>query len=123
MLSLCYGAYWKFAIRMSHLPSIEFSPLHHLMKLSKHSNGLYTPLPIYIKKNVCLSVCMFFMHLDTVRANATKLFRNPHLIQEKVSSHFFPKRVVPPPAKSMPMWLTNQIAAFSSVKELLSSTS
>jgi hypothetical protein len=47
---------------------------------------------IYIEKKVCLSVCLFFMHLDTVRANATKLFRDHPLIQEEVNGYFLSKK-------------------------------
>ena len=46
----------------------------------------------------------FFMHLDTVRASAAKISRNPPLIQEKVEGYFFSgnDRSLPPPKKRPP---------------------
>jgi len=52
---------------------------------------------IYIYKEeslfVCLFVCLFFMHLDTVRANAMKLSRNGVYKQGKVDVYFVPKKI------------------------------
>jgi hypothetical protein len=64
---------------------------------------------------------MFFMHFDTVQANATKLSRNHPLIQEKVDDYFFSKKISPSPAKARAMYLTNEIAAFGSIGEVLNS--
>jgi len=55
---------------------------------------------IYIKKNVCLSVCMFFMHIDTVQVSATKLSREHPLIQEKVNDCFLSKKMALRPQKA-----------------------
>ena len=63
---------------------------------------------------VCLSVCLFFMHMDTVRASAAELSRNPLLNQKKVEAYFFPKIKfsLPPPPPRHPLFPTNGIAAF-----------
>ncbi len=71
---------------------------------------------------VCLYVCMFFMHFDTVRASASKLSRDHPLIQEKVKDYFLSKKIDLPPSKGLPVYLTNQIAAFNSIEKLLNST-
>jgi hypothetical protein len=46
------------------------------------------PISIYIKKNVCLSACLFFFYLDTVRANVIKLCKEYHFVQGKVKTGF-----------------------------------
>ncbi len=80
-------------------------------------------LSIYIYKeeylSVCLSVFMFFMHFDTVRANATKLCRIYSFVQRKVNDYFLPKKIDHPPAKGRTMYVTNEIAAFGSIGEVL----
>ena len=57
--------------------------------------------------SVCLFVCLFFMHLDTVRASAAKLSRNTLLNQEKVESYFFSKNYKSFPPKTNPS-ISNQ---------------
>jgi len=42
-------------------------------------------LSIYIKKKVCLRVCLFVMYLDTVRANAMKFCREYPFVQRKIN--------------------------------------
>jgi hypothetical protein len=79
----------------------------------------YLILPIYAKKKVCLSVCLFFMHFDTVRANATKLCRVYSFVQRKTNNYFLPKKIDHPPAKGRTIYLTNEIAAFGSIREVL----
>ena len=54
---------------------------------------------IYIKKNVCLSVCLsvylFAMHFHTVQPISMKLSRNDLYIQEKVDVYFVQKKTNP----------------------------
>ena len=80
-------------------------------------------LSIYIKKKVCLFVCLFVLHAfghGTSKCNQT--FQGP-------SSHpgggqrllFVENNVGPPPTKGPPVYLINEIAAFGSIEELLSS--
>ncbi len=69
-----------------------------------------------------MSVCLFFMHFDIVRANAIKLFRNSSFIKRKVESYFSPKNTGPPPVTGPSIYRTNDVAAFCSIEELLSST-
>ncbi len=45
-------------------------------------------LIFYIYKEESLFFCLLFMHLDTVRANATKLYREYPFVQRKVIEYF-----------------------------------
>lgn len=44
---------------------------------------------IYIKKNVCLSVCLFAIRFHTVQLILMKLSRNDRLTQVEVDVYFF----------------------------------
>ena len=82
-----------------------YSSTHYLT--SSHDHESFFVQSLYIKKKVCQSVCLFFMHLDTVRASAAKLSRNPLLNQEKVESYFFSKNYKSFPPKTNPS-ISNQ---------------
>jgi hypothetical protein len=64
-----------------------------------------------IYKDECLSVCLFFMHLNTVCASAAKLSRNPPFTEEKVVGYFPPEMISPPHPP------TNGIAVFLGISE------
>ena len=55
-----------------------------------------------------MSVCLFAMHLDRVRASAAKLSRNPPLIPEKVVGYFFPGNFKSFPPPQRPPSVSNQ---------------
>lgn len=67
-------------------------------------------------------VCLFFMHFDTVRINATKLWKVYSFVQGKVNDYFLPEKNRNSPAKGPIVYLTNEIAAFGSIGEVLNST-
>ena len=50
--------------------------------------------------SVCLSVCLSFMHLKTVRPNSTKLSKNLLGIEGKVTIYFFNQKINPNPNPS-----------------------
>ena len=68
--------------------------------------------------SVCLSVCLFAMHLKTVQANATKLSRNLEHIQEKVDINFFSEKIAPSLTYRRYMKLTNRIAVFQKDRKI-----
>ena len=53
-------------------------------------------------------VCLFFMHLSTVRASVVKLSRNSPLVQEKVESYFCPENYKSFPSQKTPS-VSNQL--------------
>ena len=64
---------------------------------------------VYLYKKGSLFVCLFFMHLDRVRASTANLSRNPHFIQEKVEGYFSPKSIGPsPPSSQKTSSISNQ---------------
>jgi hypothetical protein len=89
----------------------------------KKRNGVSTrpSMPIYKEEClfVCLSVRYAFRH-RTSKCNQTLqgiLFR-----PEEGQRLLFIKKIYPPPAKGRTMYLTNEIAAFGSIGEVLNST-
>ena len=64
-------------------------------------------------------VCLLAMHLDTVRASAANMYRNPLRHQEKVKSYFFPGKIQVLPLERPPLFPTNGIVVFLSIGVLL----
>ena len=63
-----------------------------------------------------MSVCLFAMHLKTVRPNAMKLSRNGVYTQGKVDIYFVPKKNKSYACYRQSMKLTNRIAAFEKMQ-------
>jgi hypothetical protein len=59
------------------------------------------------------------MHSIPVKPSVTKLSMAYPYVQGKVIGYFLPKKIDPPPAKGRTMFLTNEIAAFGGMGELL----
>jgi hypothetical protein len=88
------------------------------IELSRATPG--TSAIIYIKKNICLSVLYAFRH-RTSKCNQTLqgILFHPEEGQRLL---FTEEKIDPPPAKGWTMYLTNEIAAFGSIGEILNST-
>ena len=98
------------------LSPINILNIEQTFRLNQPTITMINQSSIYIKKNVCRSVCLFAMRLNTMRANNMKLSRDLLYTHGNVDIPFFPKRNKCCTCCTQSKTLTNRVSGFQNMK-------